>query len=49
MDSIQFESRQEIGNIIYALEQWQDEHPNAPENESVKDLVNKLDVMEMSW
>lgn len=49
MDTIKFESRQEISDIIFALEQWQDSHKNAPENKSVKELVNKLDIMEMSW
>ena len=49
MDTIKFESRQEISDIIFALEQWQDAHPTASEMQSVKELVNKLDVMEMSW
>lgn len=41
MDKIQFESRAEIGTIIKALEDWQDE--------TVQELINKLDAMSMNW
>lgn len=44
MDTIQFESRREIGEIIEALE----ESPEA-KNEIVKELIDLLDAMSMSW
>lgn len=46
MDSIQFESRSEIGEVIEALETYQEEHGK---NDTVNELINKLDVMSMSW
>ena len=46
MDTIQFESRYEIGAIIKALEEWQKDHG---ENEYVQEMIDKLDVMSMSW
>ena len=38
MDTIQFESRWEIGAIIKALEEWQDDHGK---DEYVQKLINK--------
>lgn len=46
MDSIQFESRAEIGEVIHALEVYQDEHGK---DETLSELVEKLDIMSMSW
>lgn len=46
MDKIQFESRSEIMEIIKALETYQEEHGK---NKTVNELIDKLDVMEMSW
>lgn len=46
MDCIQFESRVEIGEIIKALEEWQKSHKN---NDTVQELIDKLDVMSMNW
>ena len=44
MDKIQFESRREIAEIMEALE----ESPES-ENEIVKELIDLLDAMSMSW
>lgn len=50
MDTIQFESRVEIGEIIQALEEWQDEHKDDDRKaDTVKKLIDKLDVMSMCW
>lgn len=46
MDKIQFESRAEIGTIIKALEDWQEDHGK---DETVQELINKLDAMSMNW
>lgn len=50
MDSIRFESRSEIGAVIKALEEWQRNH-KADERleETVKELIDKLDIMSMNW
>lgn len=47
MDKIQFESRAEIGTIIKALEDWQEDH--GKKDETVQELINKLDAMSMNW
>lgn len=44
MDTIVFESRIEIERIITALENSKDK-----DNETVKELIDKLDVMHMNW
>lgn len=44
MDKIQFENRAEIGAII--LEEWQEDHGK---DETVQELISKLDVMSMNW
>lgn len=49
MDKIQFESRVEIGDIIKALEEWQETHKRDSKSECVQELIDKLDVMCMSW
>lgn len=50
MDSIQFESRSEIGAVIKALEEWQRNHkPNEDLEENIKELIDKLDIMSMNW
>lgn len=47
-DSVIFESREEIGAIIHALEQWQDDHPRE-DHKDVRRLVGLLDAIEMCW
>ena len=42
MDKIQFENRAEIGAIIKALEEWQEDHGK---DETVQELISKLDVI----
>lgn len=49
MDKIQFESRVEIGDIIKALEEWQETHKRDSKSERVQELIDKLDAMCMSW
>ena len=46
MDKIQFENRAEIVAIIKALEEWQEDHGK---DETVHELISKLDVMSMNW
>lgn len=44
MDTIVFESRVEIEEIITALENSKDK-----DKETVRELIDKLDVMHMNW
>lgn len=46
-DTIQFESRQELGEIIRMIEEYKDKHKEVPH--SIERLYNILDVMEMEW
>ena len=49
MDKIQFESRYEISVIIKALEEWQENHRSNSDNDTIQELIDKLDAMLMSW
>lgn len=48
IDSIQFESKVEIGEIIKALEEWQDRHGKDPDS-TVQEIINKLRIRSMTW
>lgn len=48
-DNITFESRREIEAIISALTQFCKDHPNSGDCVVVKKLIDKLEVMHMSW
>lgn len=52
-DSIVFESRQEIGAVIHALAAWQDSpaarKASLDDKETIRQLIDHLDVMEMAW
>lgn len=52
-DSITFESRQEIGAVIHALEAWQDSpaarKADSADKEVIRQLIGRLDAMEMAW
>lgn len=49
MDCIQFEYKYEVGEIIAALETYRDEHPNADNIDTVKKMIDQLDIMSMCW
>lgn len=49
LDTIQFESRAEVGELIRVLEKYVDAYPKEKDNKTVKELYNLLDVMEMEW
>lgn len=52
-DSITFESRQELGAVIHALEDWQDSQAarkaSLADKETIRQLIGRLDAMEMAW
>lgn len=49
MDTIQFESRAEVGELIRVIEKYVDAYPKEKDNKTLKELYNQLDVMEMEW
>lgn len=49
LDKIVFESRREIEEVLSALDEWQDSHKSDSKKETVRKLVNLLDVMHMEW
>lgn len=49
MDAIQFESREEVREILRILKNYTEKCPQEKENPTVKQLYNLLDVMEMEW
>lgn len=52
-DGITFDSRQEIGAVIHALEAWQDSpaarKADLADKETIRQLIGRLDAMEMAW
>lgn len=49
LDTIQFESRAEVGELMKVLEKYVDAYPKEKDNKTVKELYNLLDVMDMEW
>lgn len=49
MDSIQFESRKEIDEVIAALEEWQKAHAKDTKSDTIQELIDHLEAMYMSW
>lgn len=49
MDTIQFESRRELEEIIIALNTFLEEHPNNHVSKTAETLRDQLDVMHMEW
>lgn len=49
MDKIRFESRREIDEILRVIEKYVDAYPKEKDNQTLKELYNVLDMMEMEW
>ena len=49
MDSIQFESRGELGELLRVVETYIKQNPKEKDNETLKRFYNLIDVMEMEW
>lgn len=49
MDTVTFESRYELYNLINALETFLEEHPKAEEAKDARRLADLLDAMAMEW
>ena len=48
-DSIIFEDRQELGDVIRILEEWMKDHPTDKKGEIAKKLMKFVDIIEMNW
>lgn len=49
MDKIQFESRSEIRNIMEVINKYVTQNPKEKRNQTLADLYDLLDVMDMEW
>lgn len=49
MDCIQFESRQEIEEIMTVIDKYVEQNPSEKENKTLERLFALLDVMHMEW
>lgn len=49
MDEIQFESQTEVGEIMHVLEKYVEAYPKEKDNETIKELYDLLNIMEMEW
>ena len=48
-DSIQFENRGEIAELLRVVETYIKQNPKEKENETLKRFYNLIDCMEMEW
>lgn len=49
MDTIQFEYRAEVQELMNVVGKYVSEHPEEKNNQTLKEFYEKLDVMDMSW
>jgi hypothetical protein len=49
MDTIKFEYRSEVDNVSVALQEWLDKHKTDEKANNVKELIDKLETLYMSW
>ena len=47
--NVQFDYRSEVNNVSVALQQWLATHEDVKEADDVRELVNKLETLYMSW
>ncbi len=49
LDTIRFDYRQEVQEIMLALTEWKKEHPTDSKVDTVKVAIALLDNMDMCW
>lgn len=49
MDTIQFEHRKEVEEIINVISKYVKQNPEEKNNETLKKLYSLLDIMDMEW
>lgn len=49
MDTIQFESREEVRELMKAVDEYVKQNPKEKQNRTLECFFNLLDVMEMEW
>lgn len=49
LDTIQFEYRKEINDLMKVIDRYVKDHPEEKKNETLHQFFNLLDVMDMEW
>lgn len=49
MDKIQFESRNEIVNLMEVINKYVEQNPKEKQNKTLEQFFDLLDVMHMEW
>ncbi len=49
MDEIQFESREEVGEIMRVIGKYVETYPEEKDNKTLRELYGLLDIMDMEW
>lgn len=49
LDTLKFESRQEVQEMLVALEEWKKEHPADCKIHTIDVAIKLLDNMDMCW
>lgn len=49
MDTIQFEYRAEIQELMVAIDKYMKQNPTEKENQTLKRFFDLLDIMDMEW
>lgn len=49
LDTVQFESRAEVEEIMNAIAKYVEANPKEKENKVLKQFYNYLDIMDMEW
>ena len=49
MDTIQFESRAEVGELMKVIDKYVKQNPTEKQNKTLERFFNLLDIMDMEW
>ena len=49
MDTIQFESRAEVQELMGAIAKYVEQNPKEKDNQILKEFYARLDIMDMEW
>lgn len=49
LDTIQFESRAEVGEVLHAIGKYIEQNPREKKNKTLERLYRLLDIMDMEW
>lgn len=49
MDTIQFEYRQEVQELMKVIDKYVKQNPDEKQNKILEDFFDKLDMMDFTW